>query len=320
MLVLSGLVVTGPLVAPGLAAGPGVLRAPSAPSSHAVPASVRVAGVRVGGLDPALAARTVRVAFAAPLPVFVDGTRVELHPAKLATAYVAAAIGRARSASPHTNVHLAVAVHGAAVRAVVARLARRFDAPGKNARLAMHQETARFVPAFSGRRLDQGALVARVVRALNANVRSPVHAATRVVAAARGPLVAGSVILINRAKNQLFLFAGTHLERTFPVATGQVIYPTPTGKFQIIVKRENPWWYPPTQDAWAKGLEPVPPGPSNPLGTRWMGLSSPGIGIHGTDEPSSIGYSASHGCIRMQVTDAEWLFDHVGVGTTVFIV
>ena len=55
----------------------------------------------------------------------------------------------------------------------------------------------------------------------------------------------------------------------------------------------------------------MPPGPDNPLGTRWMGLSAPGVGIHGTDDPSSIGYSASHGCIRMQVPDAEWLFDHV---------
>jgi lipoprotein-anchoring transpeptidase ErfK/SrfK len=51
-----------------------------------------------------------------------------------------------------------------------------------------------------------------------------------------------------------------------------------------------------------------------------MGLSAPGIGIHGTDEPSSIGYSESHGCIRMQVPDSEWLFTRVRVGTTVFIV
>jgi L,D-transpeptidase ErfK/SrfK len=64
----------------------------------------------------------------------------------------------------------------------------------------------------------------------------------------------------------------------------------------------------------------VPPGPSNPLGTRWMGISSPGVGIHGTDAPASIGYSASHGCVRMQVPDAEWLFDHVDIGTTVHIV
>jgi lipoprotein-anchoring transpeptidase ErfK/SrfK len=51
-----------------------------------------------------------------------------------------------------------------------------------------------------------------------------------------------------------------------------------------------------------------------------MGLNAPGVGIHGTDEPGSIGYSASHGCIRMQVPDAEWLFEHVVVGTTVYIV
>jgi lipoprotein-anchoring transpeptidase ErfK/SrfK len=51
-----------------------------------------------------------------------------------------------------------------------------------------------------------------------------------------------------------------------------------------------------------------------------MGLSSPGVGIHGTDEPASIGYSLSHGCIRMLVPQAEWLFNHVDVGTPVFII
>ena len=64
----------------------------------------------------------------------------------------------------------------------------------------------------------------------------------------------------------------------------------------------------------------TPPGPGNPLGTRWMGLSSPGVGIHGTPESGSIGYSESHGCIRMLIPQAEWLFDHVTVGTPVFIV
>ena len=64
----------------------------------------------------------------------------------------------------------------------------------------------------------------------------------------------------------------------------------------------------------------MPPGPTTRSGTRWMGLNVPGVGIHGTDEPTSIGYSASHGCIRMQVPDAEWLFDHVEIGTTVYIV
>jgi lipoprotein-anchoring transpeptidase ErfK/SrfK len=134
------------------------------------------------------------------------------------------------------------------------------------------------------------------------------------------PKTIGPVILIRRSANKLTLYNGSKIVRTFTVATGQNIYPTPLGRFQIVVKWKNPWWYPPTQDSWAKGLKPVPPGPNNPLGTRWMGLSAPGVGIHGTDEPASIGYSLSHGCIRMLVPQAEWLFNHVDVGTPVFII
>src|SRR5207344_2549 len=96
--------------------------------------------------------------------------------------------------------------------------------------------------------------------------------------------------------------------RTFTVATGQAIYPTPLGKFDIVVKWKDPWWYPPDAE-WAKGAQPIPPGPGNPLGTRWMGLSAPGVGIHGTPDPASLGYSASHGCIRMFIPSAEWLFN-----------
>jgi len=81
----------------------------------------------------------------------------------------------------------------------------------------------------------------------------------------------------------------------------------------------NPWWRPP-DSPWAKGLSPIPPGPGNPLGTRWMGLSVPGVGIHGTPDDSSIGYSASHGCIRMHIPDAEWVFQHVKLGTPVVII
>ena len=103
------------------------------------------------------------------------------------------------------------------------------------------------------------------------------------------------------------------------VATGSSRYPTPLGRFSIVVKWRNPWWYPPDSD-WARDKAPVPPGPSNPLGTRWMGISSPGVGIHGTPEPGSIGYSVSHGCVRMRISDAEWLFERVAIGTTVFIV
>ena len=110
----------------------------------------------------------------------------------------------------------------------------------------------------------------------------------------------GPVIVIRRGSNRLFLYNGMRYRRFFGVATGQSEYPTPLGRFEIVVKWRNPWWYPPNSP-WAQGQEPVPPGPDNPLGTRWMGLSAPGVGIHGTPSDGSIGYSASHGCIRMHI-------------------
>ena len=131
-------------------------------------------------------------------------------------------------------------------------------------------------------------------------------------------------IMIERGAHQLTLFrAGkfgkTVVVRTLGVAVGQPAYPTPSGVFEIVNMQRNPWWYPPDSD-WAAGAEPIPPGPNNPLGTRWMGISSPGVGMHGTPNPASIGYSASHGCIRLRIPDAEWLFQHVRLGVPVRIV
>jgi lipoprotein-anchoring transpeptidase ErfK/SrfK len=288
---------------------------------YAVPAGVRIAGVRVGGLAPAAAAAAVRAAFAKPLPVRVDGTKVELYPSRLAKAYVLPAVGHARSSKAGTNVKLVVAVRGIALRATAATLAKRFDRAAKDAHLTLVRGRPRITAEVDGLALDKNDLIQRVSRALTGNVRLPVSVHPESV----NPVVTarsyGSVILIDRAHNRLYLFRQDNkLWREFPVATGQAIYPTPAGRFDIVVKQVDPWWYPPTQDAWAAGLSAVPPGPSNPLGTRWMGLSAPGIGIHGTDEPSSIGWNASHGCIRMQVADAEWLYSHVTIGTTVFIV
>ena len=129
----------------------------------------------------------------------------------------------------------------------------------------------------------------------------------------------GYVIVIHRGENLLRLYEGNSLRRTFGVATGESRYPTPLGQFQIVVKWRDPWWYPPASD-WAKDAEPIPPGPGNPLGTRWMGISAPAVGIHGTPDPASIGYSVSHGCIRMRIPEVEWLFNQVEIGTPVYIV
>jgi lipoprotein-anchoring transpeptidase ErfK/SrfK len=285
-----------------------------------IPAGVRVAGVNVGGLRPAEAVSTVQEAFAHPLAVVVDRSRLVLDPRAYSSAYIATAVAKARISGPRSTVKLVVAVRGTPVRAWAARVAKRFSRPAVDASLAFRNDRPVIKQDRAGRRLDEKRLIKRVIAELAANSRLPVRIHTKTVEPAVTADAFAEVIVINRSTNRLYLYGAAKLRRSFGVATGQAIYPTPSGTFHIVVKWKNPWWYPPTTSSWAKGLQPVPPGPNNPLGTRWMGISSPGVGIHGTDAPSSIGYSVSHGCIRMQVPDAEWLFDHVDVGTTVHIV
>jgi lipoprotein-anchoring transpeptidase ErfK/SrfK len=287
--------------------------------SNVIPSGVRGAGVKVGGLKPAEAVSAVQDAFDRPLTVVVNRLTVKLTPGEVASAYVPTAVARARISTPGANQRLVVTVRGAPLRAWVSALAKRFKRPSIDATFSFRDGRPRVTKEQNGRRLDTQALTVRIVAALEANSRLPVRVHTRAVLPTVTAKSFGPDIVINRAQNTLTLYDGARYVRSFRVATGQAIYPTPRGIFHIVVKWVNPWWYPPTQDAWARGLKPVPPGPANPLGTRWMGLSAPGIGIHGTDEPTSIGYSASHGCIRMEVPDAEWLFARVDIGTTVDI-
>lgn len=128
-------------------------------------------------------------------------------------------------------------------------------------------------------------------------------------------------IVVNRGAHTLTLYRIGTVVRTWGVAVGQPAYPTPTGHFRIVGMQVNPTWTPP-DSAWARDAKPIPPGPDNPLGTRWMALDAPGgtVGIHGTNTPSSIGYSLSHGCIRMRSADAEDLYRRVRIGTPVDIV
>jgi lipoprotein-anchoring transpeptidase ErfK/SrfK len=126
------------------------------------------------------------------------------------------------------------------------------------------------------------------------------------------------LVIIRSDVHRLYFYRGARPIRVFTVATGGMWTPTPRGRFRIINKYRHPWWYPPNS-SWAKHLDPIPPGPDNPLGTRWMGLSVPGVGIHGTPYPASVGYSISHGCVRMKKRDAESLFRLVRVGTRVWI-
>jgi lipoprotein-anchoring transpeptidase ErfK/SrfK len=125
-------------------------------------------------------------------------------------------------------------------------------------------------------------------------------------------------IVIDLSSYSLKLVRDGRAVKSYRVAVGQAAYPTPTGTFEVVDKQVDPAWFPP-DSPWARGLGPIPPGPGNPLGTRWIGTSAPAIGIHGTYADYSIGTAASHGCIRMHIPQVEELFDEVTVGMKVTI-
>jgi hypothetical protein len=138
-------------------------------------------------------------------------------------------------------------------------------------------------------------------------------------------------ICINIPALTLTVYKNEKIIKEYKIAAGSPKTPTPAGQYKIVSKETDPTWYPmpkPVKKIDDKGVEytemiiedPVPPGPDNPLGKYWMGLDRNDLGIHSTNNPSSIGYSVSHGCIRMSPTQVKEVFDLVEVGTIVDIV
>lgn len=122
---------------------------------------------------------------------------------------------------------------------------------------------------------------------------------------------AGRRIVVSLADRKLVLLDGRQIVKVYRVAVGARSTPSPAGEFAISTRIANPTWYHPGKV--------IGPGKDNPVGTRWVGLTRKGYGIHGTNVPSSIGRAASHGCIRMRNQDVEELFKLVRVGDAVEI-
>jgi lipoprotein-anchoring transpeptidase ErfK/SrfK len=303
------------------AAGLACAAAPASTPTPLIAPGVSVSGVRIGGLSAEPARARVERAFSQPVTIRASGGAVRVSPDQVgARSSIDAAVTSALAATPGSSIRLPTRIAGNRIAAVVTKLAHRYDrAPVDASVVGADSGGPIFSSAKAGLAVDQKTMAAALGQALRFGHRQSLVLVTHSVAPKQTVADFGPVIVISRAANRLTLYDGATAVRTFAVATGQAIYPTPAGLWHIMDMQRNPWWYPPTYDSWAKGLKPVPPGPSNPLGTRWMGLNAPGVGIHGTDAPTSIGYSASHGCIRMQVPDAEWLFEHVSVGTPVVI-
>jgi lipoprotein-anchoring transpeptidase ErfK/SrfK len=262
----------------------------------------------------------VQQAFSAPVELVYRGTTISISPDLLgASAAIDRALARAQAAQPDSSVPLAVRVDRGRIAGFLVKVAARFARKPVDSRLILRDLRPVITPSQDGVSVDVRRATAAIAAALVSNARKPLSLPVKLLRPKVTATTFPSIVVIRRGSNSLYVYRQTRLTHVFRVATGQAVYPTPLGRFQIVVKWKNPWWYPPNSP-WARGEKPIPPGPGNPLGTRWMGLSAPGVGIHGTPDPASIGYSASHGCIRMLIPQAEWLFDHVNIGTPVFIV
>jgi hypothetical protein len=137
-------------------------------------------------------------------------------------------------------------------------------------------------------------------------------AAVLLVSQANAQNAVKRVIVVSLEDHKLALVENGQVKKVYTVAVGKPSTPSPVGTFTIERRVANP--------TYQHNGKIVPPGPHNPVGTRWMGLSKHGYGIHGTNEPNSIGKSASHGCIRMAKADLEQLYPMVAEGDTVELI
>ncbi|HKO38839.1 MAG TPA: L,D-transpeptidase/peptidoglycan binding protein [Solirubrobacterales bacterium] len=158
---------------------------------------------------------------------------------------------------------------------------------------------------------------------LNANAPDAIVAHAHSVApeVTKGEVAAEypTYLTLDRSTFTLRLWKNLKLAKTYTVAVGAEGFATPEGLYQIEAMEENPVWNVPESD-WAGSLagQTIPPGPENPIKARWMAIYE-GAGIHGTEETSSLGTAASHGCVRMAIPDVEELYDEVEVGTPIYL-
>jgi hypothetical protein len=331
-----------------LVAAPAVAQDPQPQPPQPAPEPTIAQGVKAGGVDLSgmtqeQAEAALTAALAAPLArdLFLGASgiqfRLTMAQAKLrfdahATAKHALATTPAPppvggGASAGVDVPLVLSHSRLAVRAFVAAAARRAYHAPRNAQLRM--TVSRMIVSHSrpglrlaskrvARQIDAalGLVPSHAVRSLHSRLVSVRPSVTYKVLQRRYP----RVLTVDRDHFTLRLFRNLRPWKRYGIAVGMAGLDTPAGVYRIQNKQVDPAWHVPNS-AWAGSLagQVIPGGaPDNPLKARWMGIAN-GVGIHGTAEDWSIGSRASHGCIRMHVSDVIDLYPRVPVGTPVLI-
>lgn len=307
---------------------------------------VTIGGVDVGGMDAEQAERAVRRQLLAPLQhslrVGYDGQSWQLPGKSLRVqADLDGAVEEALDVSRDGGfasrvvryvtgddveeaVPADVTYSQRAVNRFVLEVAGEVNREPQDATVEASGSSLTVVKQENGRKLRDNLLTEQLNAAvLNANADHTIAARTHPVE----PEVTKSEVAseyptyltLDRATYTLRFWKDLKLAKAYTVAVGQEGLETPEGLYHLQDKQVEPTWHVPESD-WAGSLagQDIPPGPSNPLKARWMGIYE-GAGIHGTEETSSLGSAASHGCVRMSIPDVEELYDLVEVGTPIYI-
>jgi lipoprotein-anchoring transpeptidase ErfK/SrfK len=307
---------------------------------------VTIGGVDVGGRDTHSARKVIKREIVAPLqqPVVVDFGKEEfkisakrLRQSADVQGMVDEAVEASReggllerlsryASGSEVNVDLdpKVGYSEQAVEKFVAEIAAEVDRDPVNASIEPSGDRLSPEPGQKGIELQQDQmydLVSEQVespgrdQAVEAAVRKTTPEITQKELSKEYP----RFITIDRSSFTLRFFRNLKLAQKYTIAVGAAGYDTPSGLYDIQTKEVDPVWHVPESD-WTGSLagQDIPPGPSNPLKERWMGIYD-GAGIHGTDDIGSLGTAASHGCIRMSIPEVIELFDKVEVGDPVYV-
>lgn len=322
-----------------LLAAPAAAQAPPAPR---IAANVLAGGVDLSGLTAAEARGRLRakltprlgrdvVVRVAGRRFVLDGKKAKVRLNLTNTVKEALAVPaqpaapQAGGVAPGAEVDLVITHARIPVRAFAADVAARVYRPGRNASLKIGVRRMQLRRAKLGISLDATALAAKIDAALDSPsasrlVRQRVRKVYPPVNTDDLRAKYRTILTVEKSAFKLRLFKNLKLAKTYRVAIGQPAYPTPSGRFTITNKAVNPVWSVPNSP-WAgelRGTTVAGGSAANPLKARWMGITN-GVGIHGTGEDYSIGTRASHGCLRMHVSDVKALYPRVPVGTTVLM-
>lgn len=307
---------------------------------------VKIAGIEVGGHSTDQARHLLKKSVVAPLmrPVTIrfDGHSYSLSPKGLGMrADVQGMLDEAVDASRQgglperlvryatngqvsTNLAPKISYSSRKLDEVVAKVADQIGHPPIDASITPSTESLTPTKGQDGIKVDTRRLRSDVEAALQdgAGARQVQPVVTRTAPKVTTAQLAAkypTYLTIDRAHFKLTLWKNLKVKKTYPIAVGQQGLATPAGTYTINDKQVNPSWHVPNA-AWAGSLagQTIPPGPNDPLVARWLGFYN-GAGIHGTNEPSSIGSAASHGCVRMLVSDVIDLYDRVPMGTPIYI-